>query len=88
LKKSEAVFLTTALVLAAVLGGLVGEVVGSFLPQGSVRTLFEKSVQIGFDTQHLNLYALDLSFGLKLTLNFISVLFVLGVIAYYRWWYL
>ena len=48
MKRSEAIFLTTALILAAVLGGMLGEMVGSFMPQGSVRTLFEKSVQIDF----------------------------------------
>ena len=88
MKRSEAIFLTTALIWAAVLGGLIGEVVGSFLPSGSVRTLFEKSVDIGFNSLHLNLYAVDLTFGFMLKLNFISVLFVLGVIVYYRWWYL
>ena len=88
MKKSEAIFLTTALVLAAVLGGLLGEVIGSVLPQGAVRTLFEKSVEFGFDSFHLNLYAVDLTLGFMLKLNFVSVLMVLLVIVYYRWWYL
>jgi hypothetical protein len=88
LKKSEAVFLTTALILAAVLGGLLGEVLGSFLPQGSVKTLFERSVEFGFNALHLDLYTINLTFGLMIKLNFVSVLMVLVVIVYYRWWYI
>ena len=88
MKRSEAIFLTTALILAAVLGGMLGEMIGTFMPQGSVRTLFEKSVQIGFDSFHVNVYALDFTLGLMLKLNFVSVLLVLAVIVYYRWWYL
>jgi hypothetical protein len=88
LKRSEAIFLTTALILAAVLGGLIGEVVGSFLPDGAVKTLFVQSVRIGFDTIHANLYTVDFSFGMYLKLNFVSVLCVILVLIYYRWWYL
>lgn len=88
MKRSEAVFLTTALILAAVLGGLLGEVIGSFLPEGAVKILFEKSVQFGFQSFHLNVYAVDLTFGLLLKLNFVSLLLVLLVVVYYRWWYL
>ena len=88
MKHSEAAFLTTALILAAVLGGLVGEMIGSFLPDGAVRFLFERSVEIGFESLHLDIYTINLTFGLMIKLNFVSVLLVLLVIIYYRWWYL
>ncbi len=89
MKKSEVIFLTVALILAAVIGGLIGEVVGSFIPEGAVKTLFEKSIDnIGIHPFHINVYAIDFTFGLLIKINFVSVLLVIGVLIYYRWWYL
>ncbi len=82
--------MTTALILAAVLGGVVGELIGSFLPAGhQLGYLFGQSYdRVGFETIHLNLYAIDLTLGLRFKFNFVSLLFVILVVVYYRWWYL
>mgnify|MGYP001610446001 CR=1 FL=1 len=88
MKTSEAVFLIVALVLAAVIGGLIGEVVGAFIPEGSVKTLFTDSIKIGFEATHLQFYAIDFTLGLLVKINFVSVLMVIGVLIYYRWWYI
>ncbi|OGC92880.1 MAG: hypothetical protein A2142_04910, partial [candidate division Zixibacteria bacterium RBG_16_48_11] len=87
MKKSEIVFLTTALILAAVLGGVVGELIGSFLPvESQVGYLFGQSYdRVGFEAIHLNLYAIDLTLGLRFKFNFVSLLFVILVVVYYRW---
>ena len=88
MKKREITFLTVALVLGAVIGGLLGELVGSFLPEGAVKTLFTQSIDIGFKPFTLELYALSITLGLMVKINFVSVLMIIFIIVYFRWWYI
>lgn len=88
MKKRELTFIIVALVLGAVFGGLVGDIIGTFLPAGAAKTVFTKSIEIGVDTVKVDFYALTLTFGLKLKINFMSMLVVLLVIIYFRWWYI
>jgi len=87
-KRRELTFLITALILGAVLGGLVGDIIGTFLPPGAAKTVFTKSIQIGFSPAQIDFYAISFTVGLKFRINFVSVLLVLLVIVYFRWWYL
>lgn len=87
MRRSEVVFLVVAMVLGAVIGGLIGEIVSSFLPDGAVKTLFEKSIEIGFKTVELHLYAISMTVGIMFRINFVSVLMIILVIIYFRWWY-
>jgi hypothetical protein len=87
LRRSEIVFLVVGMVLAAVIGGLIGEIVSTFLPEGAVKTLFEKSIEIGFKTIELHFYAISLFFGIMFRVNFVSLLLIILVIIYFRWWY-
>lgn len=88
MKRRELTFIIVALILGAVMGGLVGDIIGTYLPEGAAKTVFSKSIQIGIDTTKIDLYAVSLTFGLMLKINFMSVLVVLLVIVYFRWWYL
>lgn len=88
MKKRELTFLLVSLILGAILGGLVGELVGSFLPDGSVKTLFTKSFEVGFEPVVIKLYAISLTFGLMFKINFVSVISVLLVMVYFKWWYI
>lgn len=88
MKKRELTFIITALILGAVMGGLVGDIIGSYLPPGAAKTVFTKSVQIGLSPTNLDFYAVSLTIGLMFKINFMSVLVVLLVIVYFRWWYL
>ncbi|MCB2231326.1 DUF4321 domain-containing protein [bacterium] len=88
MKRRELTFIITALVLGAVMGGLVGDIIGTYLPPGAAKTVFTKSVQIGINTTQVDLFAVSLTFGLMFKINFMSVLVVLLVIVYFRWWYL
>jgi hypothetical protein len=87
-KKREVVFIVTALVLGAVIGGLIGDIIGTYLPAGAAKTLFSKSIQIGLDTTRVDFYAFTLTFGFTVKINFMSVLAVILVMVYIRWWYL
>ena len=88
MKKRELTFLTVALILGAILGGLVGEIMGTFLPDGAVKVLCTESFDIGFEPFAVKLYAINFTLGLLLKINFVSVICVLLVIAYYKWWYI
>ena len=88
MKKKELTFIIIGLILGAVIGGLVGDIIGTFLPAGAAKTVFTKSVSIGVDTFKVDLYTVSFTFGLKFKINFMSILVVLLVIIYFRWWYL
>jgi hypothetical protein len=83
MKKREVTFIVIALILGSVFGGLVGDIIGTFLPPGAAKT-----IEIGCDTFKVDFYAISVTFGLTLKINFMSVLVVLLVIVYFRWWYL
>ncbi len=88
MKRREVIFIVTALILGAVIGGLVGDIIGTYLPPGAAKTLFSKSLEIGLDTTRIDFYAISFTFGLMVKINFVSVLTVILVIVYFRWWYL
>ncbi len=88
MKGRELTFIIVALLLGAILGGFVGELIGSFLPEGAAKTIFTKSVSIGFETTRVQLYSFSFTVGLMFKINFMSVLVVLLVIIYFRWWYI
>jgi hypothetical protein len=85
--RRELVFLV-ALLLAAVIGGLFGDIIGTYLPDGAARTLFTKSIEIGFSPTQVEFYAISFTVGLMFKINFVSALFVILVVVYFRWWYL
>lgn len=88
MKKRELTFIIIGLILGAVMGGLIGDIIGTFLPAGAAKTVFTKAVDIGFDTVKVDFYAVSFTIGLKLKINFMSMLVVLLVIIYFRWWYI
>lgn len=88
MKRRELTFIITGLILGASLGGLMGDVVGTFLPEGVAKTAFTKSIEIGFGPTHVDFYSIAVTFGLMVKINLMSVLVVLLVLIYFRWWYL
>jgi len=88
MKKRELTFIITALILGAVIGGLLGDIIGTYLPAGAAKTVFTKSISIGFSPTRIDFFAIAFTIGLQLKINFMSALVVLLVIIYFRWWYL
>ena len=87
MNRRELVFLV-AILLAAVIGGLFGDIIGTYLPDGAAKTLFTKSIQVGFSPTQVEFYAISFTVGLMFKINFVSALFVILVVVYFRWWYL
>lgn len=88
MKRQELVFIIMALLLGAVIGGLIGDIVGTYLPDGAAKTLFSKSIEVGFKTFDVDFYSIAFTIGLMVKINFMSILVVILVIIYFRWWYL
>ncbi len=88
MKRSEIVFLIVSLLLAGVAGGVLGDIIGGFLPDGAAKTLFQKNLPVGFEPFTLDLYAISFTLGLMIKINFVSVLFMVMVLIYFRWWYI
>lgn len=85
--------------MAAIVGGFLGQLIGEYLPEGAVKTLFVKSMDIGIGQRgvsvneiqepiYINLYSISLAFGLLIKINFVSLLMIILVIIYFKWWYL
>ena len=74
------------LTLGAVIGTLVGEILGFILPEGVVKQFFLLSKTLSVGPGTLNIIMLQLTLGLSITLNVISLIGI--AIAYYllRWW--
>ena len=88
MKRRDITFLVFSLLLAGIVGGLLGDIIGYYLPDGSVKTLFQKNIPIGFDTGKVDFFVISFSFGIHVVINFMSVLFMILVLIYFRWWYI
>lgn len=88
MKKRELTFIVVALVIGAVAGGLVGDIIGTHLPPGGAKTVFTKSIELGLDTVKIDFYAISFTIGLTFKFNFMSLLMVILVIIYFRYWYI
>ncbi len=74
------------LTLGAIMGTLVGEILGFILPEGVVKQFFLLSKTLSVGPGTLNIIMLQLTLGLSITLNVISLIGI--AVAYYllRWW--
>ena len=74
------------LTLGAIMGTLVGEILGFILPEGVVKQFFLLSKTLSVGPGTLNIIMLQLTLGLSVTLNVISLIGI--AVAYYllRWW--
>ncbi len=74
-----------ALVLGAIIGGALGELIGIVLPVGVTRDFFCKSVAIGFSPHTWDLWFASLTLGFSFKLNIMSILGVLVLCYLLRW---
>ncbi len=88
MKSRDKTFIIFSLILAAIVGGLVGDIIGQFVPDGPAKILFSRAYELGFDTTTLDLWVITVSFGLQVKINLVSVLTMVLVIVYFKWWYL
>jgi hypothetical protein len=88
MKRRDTLVLVISLLLAGIVGGLLGDIIGNYLPDGAVKTLLQKNIPIGFDTGEVDFFVISFNFGIKVVINFMSMLFMILVLIYFRWWYI
>jgi hypothetical protein len=78
--------LVLVLLLAAVLGGLVGEILSLFLPDGTLKDLLTRGFSIGASPATLDLRVLSLTVGVTFRLTVFSMLgLVAAAVLYWKY---
>jgi len=78
---------TLVLLLGVLIGGVLSEVIGLFLREGSVaEQLFVVYQGFSLDAMTINLLVVELTFGLKLKMNLMSVVGVFIAAQLLRWY--
>lgn len=88
-RKNSIGWFVVAVIIGAVIGTTLGEVVGFLLPDSVVKEFFLRSASFGTNLENpptLNLGIIALAFGLKFKINAIGVIGII-VAAYILRWY-
>jgi len=85
-KKSLALLILT-LLLGAILGSALGELIALLLPTGVVKQFFLRSATIGFNPMTLNLGLLEFTLGFKFVLNVVGIIGIAFAVYLLRWYY-
>ena len=78
-------FITMVLILGAMLGTLLGEVIGLTLPDGVVKKFFMNGPDLGFSPFTLNLVLFSVTFGLTLKVNVVGGIGIFVAVYLLRW---
>jgi hypothetical protein len=79
-------FVFLILIIGAIIGTALGELIAYLLPEGVVEQFFLKSATIGFDPFTVNLGIISFTLGFKFILNVIGIVGI-AVAAYMLRWY-
>ena len=66
------------IVVGALLGTMVGELLGGILPVGGFKEFLLKAITFGLDPTTLNLHILTFTIGLIIKINVMTVIGVIG----------
>ncbi len=75
-------FWLLVLIVGALIGGIVAEIIGLFFQDQAslIHQLFIAGIELGFDPRPINLYVLDFTFGLSVTVNLLTLMGLIGAI--------
>ncbi len=86
MRKRPLAILIVFLVLGAIIGSALGNLIALLLPDGVVKQFFIRSASIGFEPFTLNLGFLSFTLGFKFILNVIGIVGI-AFAAYLLRWY-
>jgi hypothetical protein len=75
-------FFVVVLVVGAVTGSLLGEILAQLVPSGAVHSLFSRGISVGIPHFSVNLLAITLSLGLMVRVNLCTLI---GLAAAFYW---
>ncbi len=75
-------FWLLVLIIGALIGSIIAEIIGLFFQDEAslIHQLFIAGIELGFDPRHINLYILDFTFGLRVTVNLLTLMGFIGAI--------
>jgi hypothetical protein len=79
-------FIFVILILGAIIGTALGELISFALPDGVVKQFFLRSFTPGFDPSTLNLGIVKLTLGFAMRINIIGIIGII-LTAYILRWY-
>ena len=85
MRKKSIGWILVIILLGALIGTTLGEVLALILPQGVVKDFFLRSAEFGVGPATLNLVILTFTLGFSIKLNVISVIGI-GIAAYLLRW--
>lgn len=85
MKKKSWFFILLVLIVGALIGSALGEILAFVFPAGVVKQFFLKAFSPSFGPADLDIGILTLTFGIRLKINFISIfgIFIAGYLL--RW---
>ena len=85
MRKKSAVFVIFIIIIGAMIGTALGEVIGILVPQGVVQDFFLKSASASLGPGTLDIILLTVTLGFSFKLNVMGVLGILIAAYALRW---
>jgi hypothetical protein len=85
-RRLSVAFILLAIVLGAIIGSALGEVIGLTMPDGVVKQFFTNTANIGFDPTQINLGIINFTLGFYFRLNVIGVIGIILAAYIFRWY--
>jgi len=87
MRKRSPGILILFLLLGAIIGSALGQLIAFIMPDGVVKQFFIRSATIGFDPITVNLGFINFTFGFNLILNVIGVVGIAFAAYILRWYH-
>jgi hypothetical protein len=85
MRKRSFGFIFTIMLLGALAGSAIGEVLGIILPDGVVKEFFLRSASFGLGPALINLVVISFTLGFSVKINVIGVFGMILVAYFLRW---
>jgi len=85
-KKLSIGWVIFAIILGALIGSVLGEIIALVLPDGIVKDFFLRSAAFGFSPTEINFLIIKLTIGLAIKLNIIGVIGIIVAAYIFRWY--
>lgn len=85
MKKKSIGFIILIIILGALIGSALGEMIAYLIPSGVVKQFFLKSIIASFGPSVLNIVIFTITFGLSIKINIMAVIGIIIAAYILRW---